>query len=72
MAAGDYELARRVVSWVLPHHVHSKQLHSLRMQIHVRLVGKFQQINPFKLVWYGGSAGCEIRPLGNTKYQTKR
>lgn len=62
--AGDHELALRCVGWLEPHHPDDPELAALRRRVLLALVERYQNVDAFKFIWYGGAAGLELGPEG--------
>jgi hypothetical protein len=63
MNRGDYTLAARVAGWGLRDHPNSSQLDRLRRSAYVKLIEKYQFINPFKVIIYSEKSGHETPQL---------
>lgn len=60
---GRYELAARVLQWVSTVRALDDEEAKLRRLAYVKLVEKYQEFNPFKLIVYAGEAGLALPPV---------
>jgi glyoxylase-like metal-dependent hydrolase (beta-lactamase superfamily II) len=63
LVAGDYELARRLFSWVKPHFPKDAKLAELGRHIYLGLAKKTQQFKAFKFIWFAQEGGIEVPEL---------
>lgn len=63
VADGKHELAAAVLRWAQPRFANSVRLEAVRKLTYLRLMEKYQELNPFKFILYSGEIGQSIAQM---------
>jgi hypothetical protein len=76
IADGKHKLAAAVLRWAEPRFARSTRLHAVRKLAYLKLMDKYQEFNPFKLILYAGEIDQSITqinaPVNNAEHAETR
>jgi hypothetical protein len=63
VADGKHELAAELLRWTRPRFPASARMEAVRRLVHLKLMEKYQEFNPFKFILYAGQIDQPARRI---------